>query len=219
MVLLGVIEGTCRSYLGGDGAMAFPGKGVRVTISRGLCTSSLLVTLVVDRGPVLGTRIVPLAHPLSRIVLLEEDLQKIVERDALWIEDNQHDLGVAGSPAAYLLVGGMGRDSARVSHGRRDDAGQVPEQALGSPEATKTEDRAFGPLGPWWPDPRAIHGMDLGDGEAGRVSTGKGLVGSGQLTLLTVKDHEKPPLIEENAAVPTMFPWTLGYISCSTGIA
>src|SRR5437870_2263662 len=73
-------------------------------------------------------------------------------------------LGMAGSPAADLLVGGVGGEAAGVAYGGRVDALGFPEEALGAPEAAHPEDRALHPLREGALQGRAQHLVALGDG-------------------------------------------------------
>src|SRR5262249_16741940 len=94
----------------------------------------------VDAGAVLRADVVALTHALRRIVVLPEGLQQAFIGDLARIVDHHHHLIVAGAPGADLLVGRIGRVTGRIA--RRSDVDaltQLPEFALGAPEAAHAE--------------------------------------------------------------------------------
>ena len=143
MVVLGVVELGRVHDLGRDLAVAGLAQPLAGSSSRdaerGL---ALRVRGHVDPGAVLGADVVALAHALGRVVALPEQAQQLVVGDLLRAVDHEHDLVVAGAPAADLLVGGVRRVAAGVADRRRVDARRLPEAALGAPEAAQPEDRA-----------------------------------------------------------------------------
>src|SRR6202012_710601 len=100
-----------------------------------------------DRGAVLRTCVVALAHALSRVVALPEQLEHVLERRLLGVESDEHCLGVARTPAADLLVGRVRREAAGVADCGRVNARRLPEDALGAPEAAHAEDRGLDAVG------------------------------------------------------------------------
>src|SRR5581483_6616455 len=109
----------------------------------GLGRGALLRRADVDRRAVLRAHVVALAHALGRVVALPEGAQDLLVGELRGIPDDQHDLGVAGRARADLLVAGVGRVAARVADRGRVDAGQLPEQPLGAPEAAQAEHGAL----------------------------------------------------------------------------
>src|SRR5262249_43016445 len=75
------------------------------------------------------------------------------------VEDDEDDLVMAGLGAADLLVARVRREAAGIADRRRVDAGQLPELALGAPEAAEPEHRPLEPLGERRLEPRAIDEM------------------------------------------------------------
>ena len=101
----------------------------------------------VDRRAILRTDIVALAHSLRGIMRFPEHLQQLVVADLGGIEHHEHDFGVARAAAAHLFVRGVGRVATGVADSGRVDARQLPELALGPPEASEPEDGLLEPLG------------------------------------------------------------------------
>src|SRR5690606_11630456 len=73
------------------------------------------------------------------VVRLPEDLEQRLVGQALRVERDQDQLGVAGEPGAHFLVGRIGRAAAAVADGRGVDARRLPEPALGAPEAAEAQ--------------------------------------------------------------------------------
>ena len=86
--------------------------------------------------------VVPLPHPLRRIVIFPEDLHQIFVADRFRIEDDEDDFGMAGHAGADLAVRGIRRMARGVADGGRVHAGQLPEFFLGAPETSHREHRA-----------------------------------------------------------------------------
>src|SRR5258708_365967 len=76
-----------------------------IGLERGLGSIALLRRIGVDRRAVLRADIVALAHPLGRVVALPESLEQRFVAGLLRIEHHQYGLGMAGLPAAHLLIG------------------------------------------------------------------------------------------------------------------
>ena len=66
--------------------------------------------------------------------------QHLLVARARRVEDGEHGLGVTGAARARLLVGRVRREAAGVADGGRVDAGRLPEEALGAPEAAHADD-------------------------------------------------------------------------------
>jgi hypothetical protein len=107
----------------------------------------LLVARVVDRRTVLRAYVVALAHPLRRVVGLPEYSQQVSVGDLVGVEDDQHDFRVSGSAAARLPIGRVWCEASCVTYDGRIDAIDLPELALGPPEAAEAEDRGTQTLG------------------------------------------------------------------------
>ena len=95
----------------------------------------------VDRRAVLRADVIPLPHPLRRVVRLPEQLEQVGVRHLGRVEDDLHDLGMARAGTADLVVRRVGRVAALVTDRRRKDAVGLPELALRTPEATQGEVR------------------------------------------------------------------------------
>src|SRR6201999_1642660 len=126
----------------------------------------------VDRRAVLGPDVVALAHALRRVVVLPEELQQRVIAGLPGVVDDEDGLGVAGPRAADLVVRRVRGVAAGVSDGGRVDAGRLPEDALGAPEAAEPEDGLLEALGERRRDRGAEHVVALGDTH-GLVATGQ----------------------------------------------
>src|SRR5690606_12428761 len=94
-------------------------------------------------------------------------------RDDLGVEDDAHDLGVAGQTRADLTVGGIGRVAPGVADLGRVDALGLPELALGSPEAAHAEHGELHALGERLLQWGAVHEVALGYGH-GLGAAGQG---------------------------------------------
>src|SRR5205085_6796831 len=119
---------------------------------------------------VLGSDIVALTHALGGVVVLPEELQHVLVRGLRRVEDHEHGLGVTGARGAYLLVGGVRREPAGVTHRCGVDAGRLPEDTLGTPEAAQAEHGLLQPLRERWLERRAQHGVAIRDGNLLRAS-------------------------------------------------
>jgi hypothetical protein len=72
-------------------------------------------------------------------MVLKKDLEQLLVADLGWVVTHLHDLGVPGTSAADLLVRGVGGEAACIADGGVGDSRRLPEQLLGSPEATERE--------------------------------------------------------------------------------
>src|SRR5438128_2531461 len=114
-----------------------------IRVARALGRVPLCRVVVVDAGAILRARVVALPHALGRVVAFPEHFQQILVPNHLRIEDDEHDLGVAGQAAAHLAVRRVRRVAGRVADCGGIDAGQFPELPLGAPETPHCEDRAL----------------------------------------------------------------------------
>ena len=76
-----------------------------------------------------------------------EHLQQGLKADPLGIKHDAHHFGVTGAARAHFLIGGVGRDPARIACGRVHHAWQLPEHALHAPETAHGEYRLFMAIG------------------------------------------------------------------------
>src|SRR5262245_44057005 len=96
VVLLCIVKLRRVANLGRDRAEPGAGKSRLIELARRLGGFALCGRGAVDRGTVLCTEIVALAHSLRRVVILPEDLQQRGEARALRVEDHGHHLVMAG---------------------------------------------------------------------------------------------------------------------------
>src|SRR3984957_11912219 len=104
MIVLGEIELAGRPDLRGDGAETFCLQRLLVGDPRCVSGFALGIAGGVDRGTILGSDVVALAHPLGRVVALPENLQQPVVGDFLRIEHHKHRFGMSGAARTDLLV-------------------------------------------------------------------------------------------------------------------
>ena len=112
--------------------------------------------------------------------------------DLLGVEDDQHGLSVPASAAAHLLIGRV-REASCVTDGGRIDAIDLPELALGAPEAAEAEDRGTQTLGERW-----LEGVPRTACLSGRLNAacsrpGSALAGAIILVLWRLKSIFFPP--------------------------
>lgn len=140
MVILGIIKVAEGFDFGGDAAAA-PGFFQRLL--EGVECTTRLDRLPrrhrVDGGTIGRTDVIALPHALGWIMLFEKDLQQVAEGDNRWIEDDLDDFCVTGETGCGLVIAGVGRDAARIADGGDMDAGDLPEQPLGTPETSHAE--------------------------------------------------------------------------------
>ena len=194
VVLLGVVEGRGRLDLGRDRLVAGRPQVLVVGGQRHLRGLLLGVVGEVDARAVLGADVVALAHPLGRVVLLEEDLEQVGVGDLLRVEGDHHRLGVAGPAAADLLVGRVRRGPVHVADRGRVDAVEVPEEPLRAPEAAEGEVGDLDPVRERRLQRRVEHGVALGDLEGGLAAARQRLLGGGHARLLGL--HRRHQLSE-----------------------
>ncbi|SCM77827.1 hypothetical protein KL86PLE_60143 [uncultured Pleomorphomonas sp.] len=140
MIVLGEIIGPGRLDGRGDRRRpAGPGKRLAVGFAGGFRHGALRFAVHEDRRTVLGADVVALAHALRRIVAFEEQADEIGVGDGVRVEHHLHRLGMAGAARADLLVGRVLGEAADIADRRQVDAGQAPEQPLGTPEAAEGE--------------------------------------------------------------------------------
>ncbi len=179
-----------RPDLGGDVTDALPVELVAEDLGQVAGDLLLLGGGPVDRGAVLGADVVALAHALGRVVDLEEGLDQVGVGDLRRVVDDADGLGVAGPAAADLFVRRMGRRAAGVSDRGGPDAGDLPVDLLGSPEAAEPEQGHLVALGDLVGDDRCVeHQVPVGDGERTGVAAGQRLVGGRQRGLVAGEDR------------------------------
>ena len=193
MIVLGEIELRGVDDLGRDGAEALRRQGPLVGLLRLLRCRPLGRRGDVDAGAILGADIVALAHPLRGIVALPEGLQQTLIGNLGGVEDDQHHFVVAGAAGADFLVAGVGREAARVSdRGDMDAVAELPELALGTPEASEPEHGGLktvriGPL-----QGASIDEM-MGGGAQGLAAAGQRRCGRGHVQVFAERKHRGSP--------------------------
>ena len=166
MVVLGVVERPGLGDLGRDLAEARARQLLLEHRARRLGRLALRVGRPVDRGAVLRAGVVPLAHPLGRVVALPEEPQQLLVARQRRVEHDEDGLGVARLAAADLAVGRIRREAAGVADRRRVDAGRAPEDALGAPEAAHADDQLLESVRERRLERRAEHLVARGHGHA-----------------------------------------------------
>ena len=94
---------------------------------------------------------------------------------------------MAGAARARLLVGRVRREAAGVADGGRVDAGRLPEEALGAPEAAHADDDSLEAVGEGRHDRRAEDEV-RGDDRHRRVAPGERRLGGRQLDVLAEEE-------------------------------
>src|SRR5215217_8695489 len=120
---------------------------------------------------------------------LPEHREQFPVGDLLGVEDDEHSLGMPGSSAANLLVGGVLCEASRVADCCRVNAVDLPEFTLGPPEAAETKDRRARTLGEGRLEGCAEHGVLLRNGEGQLLPAVKSLGGHDHLGLVATKEH------------------------------
>jgi len=142
-----------------------------IRLARGFRLGELRLAGGEDRRAILRADIVALPHALRRIVILPEDAQEIGEAHLRGVIDHAHHFRMARAAGASLLVGGVGREATGVTRRRAPDAfADLPELALGTPEAAHAEHgllEALGDRAIQWP---AKHPMRCGRGNGLRAA-------------------------------------------------
>src|SRR3954452_10436929 len=187
VVVLGVEERRGVIELGRDLAEAALGELGPEAHLRRLRGGPLLRRRRVDGGAVLRAGVVPLAHALGRVVALPEGAEQVVVRGLVGVVGDEDGLGVSGAPGAHLVVRGVGREPALVADGGRVDAGELPEHALGAPEASEPEVRDLGALGERRPQRGAQHLVARRHRDL-RLAAGQRLVGGRHGGLVTAEE-------------------------------
>ncbi len=95
---------------------------------------------------------------------------------------------MAGASRAHLFIGGIRRVPARVSHGRGDHAGNLPELALRAPEAAEAEYRLLEATDRGLLDGAAVDEVFAADRQR-RAATGQRLVVRRHGGLLAEESH------------------------------
>src|SRR5579859_6318995 len=145
VIILGEIELRRLADFGRDGVVSRALEPRLIALARGLGGLQLLRRIGIDRRAVLRPDVIALAHALGGIMALPEELQQPVIADRLRVEDDEHDLGVPGASAAYLLVGRVHGRAAGIADRSGPHARRLPEFALGTPEAAEPEYRHLQP--------------------------------------------------------------------------
>src|SRR5262245_53642261 len=189
VVVLGEIERRRVEDFGGDGVEAPRLEFLLVHRLRRLGGFALRRRGYIDAGAILRADVVALAHALRRVVVLPEGLEELIVGDLLRVIDHLHDLVVAGAAGADLLVGRIGRQAAGIAHGGRVNAlAQLPELALGAPEAAHAEDRGLEAVRVR-PLERRMQNKMLARGRNRRWAAGQRLGGRWHFELLLETEH------------------------------
>src|SRR5919197_263870 len=179
-----------RAHRAGDAGAA------QAAVAVGHLVEVLLVVVLgvveVAGGRDLGRDLAEPALVQRALVALERGARGgrlLVVCDLRGVVDDQHGLGVAGAAAADVLVGGVRRVAAGVADGGGDDAGRLPEEPLGAPEAAEREDRRARPLGERRTDWLAVDGVALGNPRQRRVPPSQRPVGRDHRGRLSREEH------------------------------
>src|SRR4029079_4788083 len=141
VVLLGEVVLRSGRDLGRDGAVDLGPEALLGILARLLRGPPFLISVRVDRRPVLRADVVALAHALRGVVALPEDAEQVLVADLRGVEHDAHDFRVPRAPRADLAVRRVGRRASSVADGRAHHPGNGPESLLGPPEAAHPEDR------------------------------------------------------------------------------
>ncbi len=166
------------------------------------------------RRPVLGADVVALTHALGWIVALPEHLEQIGVGNLRRIENDEDGFGMSGHTRTHLFIGRVRRYPASIAGRGRDDARDLPERALGAPEATHGEHGRLQPVAKRGRQRRVLDIMQIRH-RKGLSPTGQrlGRCGQRQLVFLRGKPHgsrlsDKP--------VPASIPSPAAYLcACS----
>ena len=113
-------------------------------------------------------------------MVLPERLEQQLRGGQRGVIRDEHGLSVSRATAAHLLVGRVGGVAAHVPDRGGDHAGQLPEDALGTPEATHRDIQDLGAVRPGTQLRRCEHLMTVEDVGQSRTPSGQGVVGCGQ---------------------------------------
>ena len=127
-------------------------------------------------------------------MVFPEDGEHRVEGRLRRVEHHEHDLGVAGHPAADLLIVRVRRVAARIADGRRVDSGRLPELPLRTPETPHADDELLEPLGKGRDQRVPVDGVARGHHDR-RDAAGQRLVGRRKTKLHRTAEegHRVPP--------------------------
>ena len=132
-VLLGV--GNLSGYL----AISFGTQLGLEGVAGGLRQLSLFVVVVEDASAVLGASVVSLSVYLGGIMVGPEDMEELLVRDLLWVEDHLNHLSVVGVAGADVFVRWVKRATSNVSNRGTNNAALLPELPFCAPKATQTK--------------------------------------------------------------------------------
>ena len=139
MIFLGVVELAQRCDLGGDAAETGLVQRLLVVGHALLDDGALVIAGVIDRATVLVADVIALTHALGGVMGLEAGPQDLRQADHRRVKDHAYDLGVACLAGAGLFIARIRRMAAGIADRRHLDARQLPEEALGSPEAAQPQ--------------------------------------------------------------------------------
>lgn len=137
----GVVERGGRENFGGDGRMTSSLQAGLVSGFGGLGLSALGRGEGEDDGAVLGAAVVALTVALGGVVGLPEGAEEVGVREVGGVVYYKDGFGMAGGASADFGVGGGAGvvGATAIAGGGGVDAGELPEEAFGTPEATKSK--------------------------------------------------------------------------------
>src|ERR1700675_3643734 len=91
--------------------------------------------------------------------MLPEGLEELLVAHPCRVIRDQHRLGVAGLAGAGLSIGRVRGHTTGITDSGRDDARQLPEVLLGTPETAEAEDGRSGAVRPRAGERRAEDGV------------------------------------------------------------
>src|SRR5690606_37738896 len=139
VIILGVIERTCRPDFRCHIAVTGLQQSARVALSAGFCLLQLLIAVTVNAGAILGAYIVALSHPLGGVVGFPEHAKNVRKTDNRRIEYDQHHFVVTGAAGTDFFIGWIRCVTASVADRRGVNARLCPELALSPPEAAQPQ--------------------------------------------------------------------------------
>src|SRR6478672_6893256 len=157
-----------RPQLGGDVAVAVLAQDALEGLAGAARRGLLVRGGPVDRRAVLRADVVALAVALRRVVVLPERRHQQLGADRGRVERHQDRLGVPGPARAHLFVCRVRGEAAHVARRRGHHAGELPEDALGAPEAAHRHVEHLRALGPGALQGGAEDLVGLGDAVAVR---------------------------------------------------
>src|SRR5262249_8115233 len=195
VVVLGEIEWRSIADFGGNRAKALRLELLAVDLFRCFRGPALVRGEGIDTRAILCAHVVALAQALRGVVILPKCLEQPLIADLLRIEDHEHHLVVAGAAGANLLVGRIGRMTARIPD--RSDVNafaQFPKLALGAPEAAHPEHCQF-EARRVWPLQRLVKNEMLPRGGDRCRAAGQRLGRGRHFKLLIEHEHATSPLV------------------------